>query len=156
MTEALGTYLGSRDRGETTSGPKLTSVPTLSSLRRPGSPPPELLTCEGTRTAGFCKWHFGALTVPQKCQWHGFGNTSFLSKMAFYPNVSIIAEKEDESATPHPSAVPGIEPRRKYREEATSRFSKNKSSVFTVLTCGVPRCSLQKCLLQKRNQSFTC
>src|ERR1700680_5200257 len=70
MTEALRTYLGSRDRGEATSGPKLTSVPTVSSLGRPGSPPPELLTCEGTRIAESCKWHFGALTLPQKCQWH--------------------------------------------------------------------------------------
>src|SRR5260370_1744163 len=71
MTAALGTYLGAGDRGETTAGPKLTSVPTLSSLGRPGSPSPELLTCEGTRIAEFCKWHFGAVTLPQKCQWHG-------------------------------------------------------------------------------------
>src|ERR1700694_3531494 len=71
MTEALRTYLGSRNRGKTTSGAKLTSVPTLSSLGRPGSPPPELLTCEGTRIAESCKWHFGALTLPQKCQWRG-------------------------------------------------------------------------------------
>src|SRR5260370_5610716 len=53
------------DRGETTSGPKLTSVPTLSSLGRPGSPPPELLTFEGTRIVEFCKWHFGAATLPK-------------------------------------------------------------------------------------------
>src|ERR1700676_4483939 len=120
MTEALRTYLGSRNRGETTSGPKLTSVPTLSSLGRPGSPPPELLTCEGIRIAESCKWHFGALTLPQKCQWHGPRKTRCFSKMAFYPTFPYIAERDERRAKmrvqhPHPFAITESSPPGKCR-----------------------------------------
>jgi hypothetical protein len=91
MTEALVTYLGSRDRGETTSGPKLTSVLTLSSLGRPGSPPPELLTWEGTRIAEFCKWHFSAtLPYPKSGTGMALGKTSFFLENGLLSYVSSI------------------------------------------------------------------
>ena len=63
---------------------------------------------------------------PKSASGMALGKTSFFSKMALYPMFPYSAEGEDESATPASLAATGIETRRKYREEATSRYSKNK------------------------------
>ena len=95
-------YRGSRNRGETTSGPKLTSVPTLSSLGRPGSPPPELLTCEGTRIAEFFKWHFGALTLPKSAN----GNLIMLAQeLGNLPNKISVEGHTDTKAFANPATT---------------------------------------------------
>jgi len=95
-------YRGSRDRGETSSGPKLTSVPTLSSLGRPGSPPPELLTCEGTRIAEFFKWHFGALTLPKSAN----GNLIMLAQeLGNLPNKISVEGHTDTKAFANPAST---------------------------------------------------
>jgi hypothetical protein len=49
----------------TTIGAKITSVLTLSSAGRSGSPPPELLTNENKTLPNFCIWHDRAILTPK-------------------------------------------------------------------------------------------